>query len=69
MFLYELNQKVKLILSGEKGSVIGRVEYVSTNPQYLIEYVAADGRQVEGWFFAESILNNPLDVEKVFSPD
>lgn len=48
--MYELNSRVSLTLSREKGVIIGRAEYLGAPPSYLIRYVSADGRQVEGWF-------------------
>lgn len=46
---FELEQSVTLE-SGEKGTVIGRAEYVHTENQYSIRYVAGDGRMVEAWW-------------------
>lgn len=40
-----------LIISDiESGLVIGRSEYTTAEPQYLIRYKAADGRMVEVWW-------------------
>lgn len=49
-FAFELNEKVALVLSGERGVVIGRAEYTHRPHWYQLRYVAADGRQVEDWF-------------------
>lgn len=49
-FKHELGQVIQVIISGEKGSVKGRAEYASTGNQYLIHYLTADGRAVDGWF-------------------
>jgi len=54
-FKFEIGAAVKLALSGETGSVIGRSEYQAMPPQYFVRYVAADGRQAEGWFEAEAL--------------
>lgn len=48
-FNFKLNDKVKLA-SGEAGEVIGRAQYVDSNPQYQVRYVAADGRMVQDWW-------------------
>ena len=53
-FQYELDANVKL-LSEEKGQVIGRAEYTSSAPAYLIRYVAGDGRLVEAWWQESAI--------------
>lgn len=49
-FAFELGGRVSLSLSGERGDVIGRAEYQNFPPCYQVSYVAADGRQCEGWF-------------------
>lgn len=54
-FKYSLGDQVKLALSGERGSVIGRAEYEHVPPAYFVRYVAADGRQVEEWFSASAL--------------
>lgn len=50
MFKYDLDQKVDIVGSHEHGKVIARVEYVSSDPSYLVRYLAADGRMVESWW-------------------
>jgi hypothetical protein len=55
MFKFELGQKVEITISGEQGSVYGRVEYAEEVPQYLVKYKAADGRAVDGWFLANEL--------------
>jgi hypothetical protein len=50
LFDFDLNQPVKLTLSGEEGHIIARAEYISSAPSYLVRYEAADGRQVEAWW-------------------
>lgn len=49
-FIFDLNQKVELIDSGECGHVVGRAQFLSSDNQYLIRYAAADGRQVQEWW-------------------
>lgn len=41
---------VSLDMSGERGIVIARAEYLHGENQYLVRYLAADGRQVESWW-------------------
>ncbi|NTZ48384.1 hypothetical protein ACB496_12795 [Lelliottia nimipressuralis] len=60
-FKHELGQAVQVTISGEKGSVKGRAEYASTSNQYLIHYLTADGRGVDGWFDEGELSSaNPL---------
>lgn len=49
-WLFRLGEAVALSLSGERGIVIGRAEYLEGGPSYLVRYHAGDGRQVEGWW-------------------
>ncbi|MEG6430214.1 hypothetical protein QCN13_14770 [Enterobacter hormaechei] len=49
-FKHELGQSVKVTISGEKGHVKARAEYVNCRNQYLIHYLASDGRAVDSWF-------------------
>jgi len=56
IFIFQLGAEVTLQTSGETGFVIGRAEYLTTNPSYLIRYKAADGRQVETWWSEDAIL-------------
>jgi len=52
---YKMGDHVKLSASGETGKIIGRAEYDHTENNYLIRYMAGDGRQVEQWW-AETAL-------------
>lgn len=47
---YQLNQPVKIRASEEQGEIIGRAEYSTAEPGYLVRYKAADGRAVEAWW-------------------
>ncbi len=53
-FQFDLGAKVKL-LSGERGTIIGRGEYVNSEDTYFVRYVAADGRLVEAWWQESAI--------------
>ena len=54
-FKYNLSDYVGLIGSDENGQIIGRSEYVNSEPQYLIRYMAADGRLVEAWWDEDAL--------------
>lgn len=55
MFKFELNQEVKIFRSEEHGVVIGRAEYANGLNNYLVRYVAADGRAVESWWQEDAL--------------
>ncbi|WP_323085408.1 hypothetical protein [Providencia alcalifaciens] len=50
MFEHELGRAVQVTISGEKGHIKARAEYSSGTNQYLIHYLTADGRGLDGWF-------------------
>lgn len=50
MHKFELSQTVAIAASGETGQIIGRAEYVTSEPCYLIRYAAKDGRAMEQWW-------------------
>ena len=50
MFKHELGQVVQVTISSEEGHVKARAEYHNGPNQYLIHYLAADGRGTDGWF-------------------
>lgn len=54
-FKHELDNRVRLGMSGEEGLVVGRSEYTNMTPRYLTRYVAADGRQVEDWLAEDAL--------------
>lgn len=54
-FVFELNDKVEIVHSGERGVVVARVEYVYAVPSYNVRYKSADGRAVEGWWSEETL--------------
>jgi hypothetical protein len=54
-FKFKLHQCVKIKVSGETGTVIGRAEYADSKPNYLIRYAAGDGRAVESWWAASAL--------------
>jgi hypothetical protein len=54
-FKFQLGHEVTIEASGETGVVIGRAEYTTSQPSYLLRYRSADGRAVEAWW-SESAL-------------
>ena len=44
-FVFELNQEVEVCLTGEKGVIIGRTQYLDDANQYLVDYTDVDGRE------------------------
>ena len=54
-FKFRKNQRVRIVESGEEGTVIGRAEYIHCTDSYLVRYKAADGRAVEQWWSVESL--------------
>lgn len=52
---FELKQAVTIAASGEVGEVVGRAQYLHSEPSYLVRYKSADGRAVESWW-SESAL-------------
>lgn len=49
-FKHEIGQVVFVTISCEEGHVKARAEYNGGPNQYLIHYLAADGRAVDAWF-------------------
>ncbi len=54
-FKFELSQRVELDESREEGTVIARAEYSNKCNQYLVRYLAGDGRQTESWWDEDAI--------------
>ncbi len=48
-FNFKLGDDV-VLKSGERGTVKGRAHYTTSDPTYLVVYVAADGRLTECWW-------------------
>lgn len=49
-FKFDLDQQVKIDVSGEQGKVLARAEYSTAENNYYIRYKSADGRAVEAWW-------------------
>lgn len=52
---FNLKQQVSIIASGEVGEIVGRAEYTTAEPTYLIRYKSTDGRAVENWWTESAI--------------
>lgn len=52
---FGINTAVEMALSGERGIIIGVAEFAESPMQYYVRFVAADGRQCEGWFNREAL--------------
>lgn len=65
-FEFAINDPVVIIVSGEKGIVIGRAEYYVGENCYLLRYCANDGRAVEQWWSQSAIY--PADKSDKATP-
>ena len=52
---FRLTDLVELIVSGERGIIIGRVEYVNAPPSVLVRYKSGDGRATESWWTFDAL--------------
>ena len=52
---FDLGVDVIITCSGEHGEIIGRAEYPVNEDQYLVRYVAGDGRAVESWWSVSAL--------------
>ncbi|WP_140181280.1 hypothetical protein [Providencia stuartii] len=50
MFKYQLGLVVQVNISDEEGHIKARAEHHNGPNQYLIHYLAADGRAQDAWF-------------------
>lgn len=55
MVSLKINSKVEIIVSGEKGEVIGYAEYRDYPNQYYVNYKSGDGRTVKDWFIENEL--------------
>lgn len=56
---FHLKETVAIAVSGERGEVIARAEYVGQETKYLVRYKRADGVATEAWW-ASSALTTAL---------
>lgn len=56
MFKYELGARVRIVESGEQGTVRARLNHIGTADQYKVAYRGADGVAREDWFFASRLI-------------
>jgi hypothetical protein len=63
-FKHSLGQRVKLVASEERGTIIARSESLTSEDQYLLRYLAGDGCQRESWFGESGISSEePAELE------
>lgn len=66
-FRFNLYETVEIGISGERGYIKGRAEYLTASQQYLVHYKSADGRAVEAWFGDEDLAKvEPADSSSGF---
>lgn len=49
-FRFSIGERVSIVASGETGKVVGRAEFATAEPSYLIRYARADGVATEAWW-------------------
>lgn len=54
-FKFNLGQEVVIQVSGERGQVIGRAEYLNSENQYWVRYKRADGTATEAWWHESAL--------------
>jgi len=54
-FKFDLGADVQISVSGEKGKITARAQYLESINCYLIRYRASDGRAVESWWDESAI--------------
>lgn len=50
IFKFSLGEPASIAASHEQGTIIGRAEYLNSEPSYLLRYKANDGRATEQWW-------------------
>jgi len=53
--VFGLDERVKIVCSGEKGIVVGYAQYKNHADQALVRYMAGDGRAVEAWWDVDAL--------------
>jgi len=54
-FQHDLGDKVAIEVSGEEGVVIGRAEFESAEPSYLVRYKNGEGCALESWWTSRAL--------------
>jgi len=62
-FKFQLGEGVVIVVSGERGNVIARAEYLNCDPQYLVRYKAGDGRAIESWWSEDALNVDPTNAD------
>jgi hypothetical protein len=52
---FDLSQSVEIAVSGERGTVTGRAEYIGSQPAYYVRYKDADGKAQECWWTEDAL--------------
>lgn len=52
---FKLNDRVVIANGAEIGVVVGRSEHINAANNYLVRYVAGDGRAVEQWWAEDAL--------------
>lgn len=53
--LHALGAEVIISISGERGRVIGRAEYLDAGTQYQVHYKDANGAAKTDWFYGHQV--------------
>ncbi|UXY13839.1 hypothetical protein N8I74_10945 [Chitiniphilus purpureus] len=61
-FAISLGATVQITASGETGIVIGRAEYLHSEPNYFVRYCGADGRAIESWWGESALQESPTVI-------
>jgi hypothetical protein len=60
-FRFDLEAAVTLALSGEKGIVIGRAQFLDSDDQYQVRYKDALGKCEEKWWGESALTATPCE--------
>ncbi len=63
-FAFELDQHVSIIVSQERGQIIGRAQYSTSENSYFLRYQAADGRAVNAWWEESALTDADPNCER-----
>lgn len=65
-FLFAMGSRVRIVESGEVGTVVGIAEFDSADPQFLLRYRSADGRAVQAWWTQNALEDAPANPVPAF---
>ncbi|PMQ04203.1 hypothetical protein DyAD56_16060 [Dyella sp. AD56] len=55
-FKFRMKAKVKIKVSGETGTIIGRADYEAAENNYRVRYVAKTGTAAERWWTESALV-------------